>query len=150
MKAAFYRPDYQNFLMCPLIKRLGRAFVSKHGAELLKRSAVLLKHSAGFWGLKRKLKAQPRVWKARLRVCVITRPMLSRSATVVIKYISQIALFSYRLLTQKFLKTCFWVVFLLRKIDSVLSEVTKFVDFSIEELIPMLILEPLTIPLILT
>ena len=30
MKAAFYRLDYQKFLMCPLIKRLGQAFVSKH------------------------------------------------------------------------------------------------------------------------
>ena len=30
MKAAFYRPDYQKFLMCLLIKRLGQAFVSKH------------------------------------------------------------------------------------------------------------------------
>ena len=45
MKAAFYRPDYQKFLMCSLIKRLGRAFVSKHAAEPLKRSAELLKHS---------------------------------------------------------------------------------------------------------
>ena len=46
MKAAFYRPDYQNLLMCPLIKRLSRAFVSKHADEPLKRSAELLKHSA--------------------------------------------------------------------------------------------------------
>ena len=45
MKAAFYRQDYQELLMCPLIKRLGRAFVSKHAAEPLKRSAELLKHS---------------------------------------------------------------------------------------------------------
>ena len=35
-----------------------------------------------FWGFERKLKAQPRVWKAWPRVCVITRPMLSQSATV--------------------------------------------------------------------
>ena len=46
MKAALYRPDYQKRLMCPLIKRLGRAFVSKHVAEPLKRSAELLKHLA--------------------------------------------------------------------------------------------------------
>ena len=45
MKAAFYRPDYQKFLMCPLIKRLGEAFVSKHAVEPLKCSAELLKHS---------------------------------------------------------------------------------------------------------
>ena len=45
MKAAFYRQDYQELLMCPLIKRLGGAFVSKHAAEPLKRSAELLKHS---------------------------------------------------------------------------------------------------------
>ena len=37
MKAAFYRLDYQKFVMCPLIKRLGRAFVSKHVAKPLKR-----------------------------------------------------------------------------------------------------------------
>ena len=43
MKAAFYRPDFQKFLMCPLIKRLDRAFVSKHAAELLKHLVELLK-----------------------------------------------------------------------------------------------------------
>ena len=31
--------------MCPLIKRLGRAFVSKHAVEPLKDAAELLKHS---------------------------------------------------------------------------------------------------------
>ena len=46
MKAAFYRPDYQKLLMCPLIRRLGREFISKHATEPLKRSAKLLKHSA--------------------------------------------------------------------------------------------------------
>ena len=46
MKAAFYRPDYQKLLMCSLIKRLGRVFVSKHVAEPFKGSADLLKHSA--------------------------------------------------------------------------------------------------------
>ena len=44
MKAAFYRPDYRNLLMCPLIKRLGRAFVLKHAAEPLKSSVEHLKH----------------------------------------------------------------------------------------------------------
>ena len=48
IKAAFYRPDYQKLLMCLLIKRLGRAFISKHAAKPLKRSAKLLKHSAEF------------------------------------------------------------------------------------------------------
>ena len=46
MKAAFYRPDYQKLLMCPLIKRLGRAFVSKNAVEPLKRSVEILKHLA--------------------------------------------------------------------------------------------------------
>ena len=46
MNAAFYRLDYQEFLMCPLIKRLSQAFVSKHAAEPLKRLAKLLKQSA--------------------------------------------------------------------------------------------------------
>ena len=45
MKTAFYRPDYQKLLMCLLIKRLGRVFVSKHAVEPLKGSAELLKHS---------------------------------------------------------------------------------------------------------
>ena len=35
-----------------------------------------------FWEFKRKVKAQPRVWKARLCACIIRRPMLSQSATV--------------------------------------------------------------------
>ena len=46
MKTVFYRPDYEKLLMCPLIKRLGRAFVSKHVTEPLKHSAELLKHLA--------------------------------------------------------------------------------------------------------
>ena len=46
MKTAFYRPDYQKLLVCWLIKRLGRVFVSKHAAEPLKRSAEVLKPSA--------------------------------------------------------------------------------------------------------
>ena len=46
MKAAFYRLDFQKFLMCPLNKRLGRAFVSKHAAKPLKHSAKLSKQSA--------------------------------------------------------------------------------------------------------
>ena len=45
MKAAFYRPDYQKLLMCSLIKRLGREYLSKHVVVLLKGSAELLKHS---------------------------------------------------------------------------------------------------------
>ena len=43
IKTAFYRPDYKKLLMCPLIKRLGRAFVSKHAAEPLKHSVELLR-----------------------------------------------------------------------------------------------------------
>ena len=68
--------------MCFLIKRLGQAFVSKHVVKPLKRSGELLKHSPNIWGFKRKLKAWPSVWKARPRVCVITRPILSQSATI--------------------------------------------------------------------
>ena len=48
MKAAFYRPDYKNFLKCLFIKRLARALIPKHAAESLKRSAELLNHSAKF------------------------------------------------------------------------------------------------------
>ena len=43
MKAAFYRPDYDKLLMCPLIKRLDRAFVSKYAAEPLQHSVKLLR-----------------------------------------------------------------------------------------------------------
>ena len=46
VKAAYYRPDYQELLMCSLIKRLGRVFVLKHAAKPLKHSAELFKHSA--------------------------------------------------------------------------------------------------------
>ena len=46
MRAAFYRADFQKFLMRPLIKRLGQVFVSKHAAKPLKYSAELFKHSA--------------------------------------------------------------------------------------------------------
>ena len=60
MKGTFYRPEYQTFLMCPLIIRLVQTFVSKHAAgELLKGSAALFRHSAKRF--KRKLKAQLRV-----------------------------------------------------------------------------------------
>ena len=43
IKTAFYRPNYPKFLMCPFIKRLDRAFVSKTEVEPLKRSADLLR-----------------------------------------------------------------------------------------------------------
>ena len=42
VKAAFYWPDYQNFSVCPLIKRLDRGFVLKNAVEPLKHSAELL------------------------------------------------------------------------------------------------------------
>ena len=48
IKAAFYRADYQKLLICPLVKRLGQAFVSKPVAEPLKHSSELLKHSVEF------------------------------------------------------------------------------------------------------
>ena len=43
MKVAFYRPDYQKFLICPLIKGLGQAFVSNICPKLLKVLEKLLK-----------------------------------------------------------------------------------------------------------
>ena len=46
MKTVFHRPDYEELLMCPLIKRLSQAFVSKHVGEPLKHSTELLKHLA--------------------------------------------------------------------------------------------------------
>ena len=38
IKVAFYRPDYQKFLMCPLIKRLGQAFSSTRTFQTLGRT----------------------------------------------------------------------------------------------------------------
>ena len=46
MRAAFYKPDYQKLLICPLIKRIGQSFVLKHAAKPMKGSAKLLKHWA--------------------------------------------------------------------------------------------------------
>ena len=68
IKAAFYRPDYQKFLIYPLIKRLDQAFATKYVAEPWKAQP-------SFW------KIQPRVWKARSRVYVIVRPVMFQSAT---------------------------------------------------------------------
>ena len=56
-RLVFYRPDYQKFSMCPLIKRLGRTFVSNNAAEPLKRSAGLLKHSAELLRVYKKTKS---------------------------------------------------------------------------------------------
>ena len=47
MKFAFYRPDFQIFLISLLIKRLSGAFASKYATEPLKNSFELSKHSAG-------------------------------------------------------------------------------------------------------
>ena len=46
LETAFKRSDFQKFLMCLVIKKCGREFVSKHVVEHLKHSAKLLKHSA--------------------------------------------------------------------------------------------------------
>ena len=58
MKAFFYRPDFQKFLMCPLTKRIGQAFAFKtcDGAfetliELFKHLGEHLKHSAELLGV---------------------------------------------------------------------------------------------------
>ena len=48
MKAVFCWPDYQKLIICLLIKRLGRAFASKHAAEPLKHAVEILKQSAKF------------------------------------------------------------------------------------------------------
>ena len=64
MKAAFYIPDYQKFLVCPLIQRLGRAFVSKHAVDPLKRSAELLKHSTRFLRAHEKTKSSAKSLKS--------------------------------------------------------------------------------------
>ena len=81
---------FQRFLMCPFIKGMGENLLQKHADEplkystkVLKHSVKLLKHSANFWRFKRKLKAWPRVWKAMQNICITTRPMLSKSVTVI-------------------------------------------------------------------
>ena len=55
----------------------------KHSTKVLKHSVKLLKHSSNFWRFKRKLKAWQRVWNAMQDICITTRPMLSKSATVI-------------------------------------------------------------------
>ena len=45
-ETAIYRPDYQKFLMWPLIKRIGRAFKTLSRAFETKSSAECLKSSA--------------------------------------------------------------------------------------------------------
>ena len=89
MKAASYRPRFWKFFMYPLIKRLGRALFQNMWPNLWNAYPIFWNTwpsfwntLPSFWGFERKLKAQPRVWKAWPRVCVITRPMLSQSATV--------------------------------------------------------------------
>ena len=96
MKAAFYRPDYQKLLMCPLIRRLGREFISKHAAEPLKRSAKLLKHSAELLehsvelsrvqektkSLAESLESSAECLKSSSVCFIIIGPMLSQSTTV--------------------------------------------------------------------
>ena len=76
MKADFYRPDFAEFLLCPLIKRLGAVFVLKHVFELLKLSAKplkhlveLLKHSAGLLKVQKKTKVVKNrvVWHTFIR-----------------------------------------------------------------------------------
>ena len=74
-KAAFYRSDYQELLRCSLIKRLGWALFQNMRPSLWNAQPSFWNTRPSFWGFRRKLKAQ-------LRVCVITRPMLSQSAMV--------------------------------------------------------------------
>ena len=57
MKLAFYRPGYQKFLMCLLIKRRGQVCVSKQAIEPSKHSVKLLKHSAELLMIQEKTKS---------------------------------------------------------------------------------------------
>ena len=89
IKAVFYRLDYQNFLMCSLMKRLAKHLFQKIRPSLWNSRPSFWNTRPSFWGFKRKVNAPPRVWnarssvwKARPRVCVVTRPMMSQSATV--------------------------------------------------------------------
>ena len=50
--------------MCALIKRLGRAFVSKHASEPLKHSAELLKYSAELLRISEKTKSSAECFKS--------------------------------------------------------------------------------------
>ena len=56
------------------------------GCILQTRLLLFQNTRPSFWRSKRKSKAQPRVWKARPNVCVITQSMLSQSATVITEY----------------------------------------------------------------
>ena len=59
LETVFHRLDFQKFLMCPLIIRLGWAFVSKHAVVHLKHSDDLLKYSIELLKAKEKIKSLP-------------------------------------------------------------------------------------------
>ena len=89
-KTAIYRPVYQKFLMCPLIKTLGQGFVSKMRPIFWKAQPSFRNTRPGFWGFKssktktsaENLKSSAKSWKRlEKRGCAVTRPMLFQSAT---------------------------------------------------------------------
>ena len=79
IKAAFYRPNYQKLSMFPLIKDSAQHLFQNMRPSLWKAQLSFWNIWPRFWGFKRKPKARMRVWKARPRICVITRSMLSQS-----------------------------------------------------------------------
>ena len=82
MKAAFYRPDYQNSYCVRWSKDSTEHFFQNMRPALWKAQLSFWNIQPSFWGFKRKLKARSNVWKARPRVCLVTRPIPSQSATV--------------------------------------------------------------------
>ena len=126
IKAAFYRPNYQCVRW------------SKDSAEHLFQNMRPSPWNTrpSFWGYRRKLKAPPSVLKARSRVCVITRPILSQSVTVVqIPLNSFLGLWRYTLVRQSFsYDSCTRIyVLIIEKCETKFSRMdhVKFVEDSL-------------------
>ena len=75
VKAAFYWPDYQN-------SQCVRWSKDSTEDSFWKMRWSLWNTQPSFWRFKRKLKARLRIWSTGSRVSVVTRAMLSHSATV--------------------------------------------------------------------
>ena len=75
MKAAFYRPDYQNSSSVRWLKHSVKYLFQKTRHSLWNTPPNFWNTRLSFWDIKRKL-------KARQRVCVITQPIMSQSAKV--------------------------------------------------------------------
>ena len=100
IKAAFYRLNYQ----CVRWSKDSAEHLFQNMRPSPWNTRPSFKNTPpSFWGYRRKPKAPPSVLKARSRVCVITRPMLSQAAPVgQIPLNSFLGLWRYTLVRQSF------------------------------------------------